>query len=59
MAFPSVAAGTVAAVAALAIHTGRPPRGAMGLSELVNDPAPMLAELHQRGLIAARFEGAH
>jgi hypothetical protein len=58
MAFPSVAAGTVAAVAALACHTGSPPRGAMGLSELVNDPAPMLAELHQRGLTAARFEGA-
>ncbi|MBT8240022.1 MAG: hypothetical protein KJN63_02200 [Acidimicrobiia bacterium] len=58
MALPSVAAGTVAAVAALVVHAGHPHRGAMGLSELVDDPAPMLAELHKRGLTAARFEGA-
>ncbi|MFW2381731.1 MAG: hypothetical protein ACN4GZ_08245 [Acidimicrobiales bacterium] len=58
MVFPSVAAGTVAAVAAIDIHNGTPPRGAMGLAELADDPAIMLAELHRRGISAARFGGA-
>ncbi len=59
MVFPSVAAGTVAAVAALEVHFRGPKRGAMGVAELAGDPAAMLTELHRRGLTAARFEGAH
>jgi hypothetical protein len=58
MVSPSVAAGTVAAVAALEIHSHSPRTGAMGVAEMAADPGPMLAELHRRGLTAARFEGA-
>jgi hypothetical protein len=57
MVFPSVATGAVAAVAAREVHLGSPRRGAMGLAELAGDPAIMLAELHRRGVTAARFEG--
>lgn len=55
--FPSVAAGTVAAVAALSVHFDSPPTGALGVAELQPDPSAMLEELHRRGLTAARFEG--
>jgi hypothetical protein len=58
MVFPSVAAGTVAAVAALQVHSGATPRGAMGLAELTTHPASFLVELHRRGVTAARFVGA-
>ncbi len=58
MVFPSVAAGSVAAVAALTIHNGGVRRGAMGLAELTENPAEMLHELHRRGVVAARFVGS-
>ncbi len=56
--FPSVAAGSVAAVAASMIHRDSPPRGAMGLAELTDSPAKFLGELHRRGVVAARFVGS-
>lgn len=53
---PSVAAGTVAAVVALALVRGSFSPGAYGLSEI--DEAPrILQELHRRGVKAARFGG--
>ena len=56
---PAVAAGTVAAVAALWAVEGRVARaGAAGLAELVPDPVPFLHELGRRGIRAAVFEGA-
>lgn len=53
---PSVAAGTTAAVCALAGANGELPSGAFGLSELA-EPGPMLRSLHVRGVQAAIFEG--
>ena len=54
---PAVAAGAVAAVAALWAAEGRLRRtGAGGLAELV-EPVPFLAELARRGVRAAIFEG--
>lgn len=56
--YPSVAAGTVAAVIALHVQEADPPVGAMGAGELLDDPRPLLRELHRRGLRAARFHGS-
>ena len=54
---PGVAAGTVAAVAALWAGEGRLQRlGAGGLAELVA-PVPFLGELARRGVKAAVFDG--
>ena len=54
---PGVAAGAVAALAALAAAGGELARpGAGGLAELA-DPLPMLRELRDRGVKAATFEG--
>jgi hypothetical protein len=54
---PGVAAGTVAAMAAVALIEGRLRRpGAGGLAELV-EPTPFLAALAERGVKAAVFEG--
>ena len=56
---PAVAAGTVAAVAAVEAGAGRLLRpGAGGLAELVTDPLPLLRDLWDRGVRAAVFEGA-
>ena len=56
---PAVAAGTVAAVAAVWIDERRMARpGAAGLGELVADPLPFLQALAARGIRAAVFEGA-
>ncbi len=46
---PSVAAGTVAAVASLGILAGEYPAGAFGLSE-IEDVASFLRRLHRRGV---------
>lgn len=55
---PAVAAGAVAAVAALFAADGRLTRtGAAGLASLV-EPVPFLAELARRGVKAAAFEGS-
>lgn len=55
---PAVAAGAVAALAAIFAVDGRMRRhGAAGLAELV-DPVPFLAALAERGVRAAVFEGA-
>jgi len=54
---PAVAAGAVAAVAAVAVLEGRVRRrGAGGLASLV-DSLPLLTELAHRGVRAAVFEG--
>jgi hypothetical protein len=54
---PAAAAGSVAAVAAWFVATGRVVRsGAGGLAELV-EPIPFLGELARRGVRAAVFEG--
>ncbi|CAN5849687.1 hypothetical protein BH24ACT3_BH24ACT3_17140 [soil metagenome] len=54
---PAVAAGAVAALAAVWAGTGRLTRvGAAGLAELV-EPLPFLTELARRGVKAAVFEG--
>jgi CTP:molybdopterin cytidylyltransferase MocA len=56
---PAVAAGTVAAVAAVWTASGRLSRpGAAGLAELVTEPVPFLRELSRRGVKAAVFEGS-
>ena len=56
---PAVAAGGVAAVAAIWAASGRLARsGAAGLAEMVTSPADFLAELARRGVKAAVFEGA-
>ena len=56
---PAVAAGTVAAVSALWAHDNRFARtGAGGLGELVGDTASFLADLAERGVKAAVFEGS-
>jgi hypothetical protein len=55
---PAIAAGTVAAVAAVAAGAGDLERsGAGGLAALVADPLPMLRDLWERGVRAAAFEG--
>jgi hypothetical protein len=55
---PAVAAGAVAALAAVWQAEGRIVRhGAGGLAELV-EPLPFLVELARRGVRAAVFEGA-
>ena len=55
---PGVAAGCVAAVAALWAGSARLERaGAAGLAELAG-PVPFLAELSRRGVRAAAFDGA-
>lgn len=54
---PAVAAGTVAAVAAIWAVGGRLARpGAGGLAEMVSDPLPFLHELADRGVRAAIFD---
>lgn len=54
---PAVAAGAVAAVAARAVGDGTiARRGAFGLAAL-EDPLPLLADLADRGIRAAAFEG--
>ena len=56
---PAVAAACVAAVSAVWAAGGRFRRaGAGGLADLVADPVPFLAELAERGVRAAVFEGA-
>ncbi len=54
MDFPTVAAGTVAAVAAAAVVAGEAPVGAVGLA-LWDDPFSLLKELHRRGVKVAEF----
>lgn len=54
---PGVAAGAVAAVAALWVAEGRVPPGSAGLAA-VDDGLGLLAELARRGVRAAVFEGA-
>jgi hypothetical protein len=55
---PAVAAGAVAALAAVWTVQGRLRRhGAAGMAELV-EPLPFLLELARRGVRAAVFEGA-
>jgi hypothetical protein len=54
---PAVAAGAVAAVAAVAVGDGTIARhGAFGLAA-VEDPLPLLADLADRGIRAATFQG--
>lgn len=53
---PSVAAATVAAVAALAAGREQAPIGANGLARW-DDPAALLGELHRRGVRTATFTG--
>jgi hypothetical protein len=55
---PAVAAGAVAALAALWTGNGRLRRtGSGGLAELV-EPLPFLSALHERGVRAAMFDGS-
>jgi hypothetical protein len=54
---PADICGTVAAVTARWVLEGRSATGAFGLSE-VPDPRPFLAELADRGVTVASFEGA-
>lgn len=55
---PAIAAGTVAAVAAVAAARGElQVAGAAGLAALVSDPLPLLRALWDRGVRAATFEG--
>ena len=53
---PAVAAGAVAALAALAVGRGEVPAGARGLAGAV-EPVPFLGELARRGVKAATFVG--
>jgi hypothetical protein len=56
---PAVAAGAVAAVAAVWVSSGRGDRpGAAGLGELVADAVPFLHELARRGVRAAAFDAS-
>jgi hypothetical protein len=56
---PAMAAGTVAAVAAVWAADGRLARpGSAGLAELVDEPVSFLHELGRRGVRAAIFEGS-
>ena len=55
---PAVCAGAVAAASVLwALRGGLSGPGAGGLSELVGDPGPFLAELARRGVSVEAFEG--
>jgi hypothetical protein len=55
---PAIAAGTVAAIAAVAAAAGDLERtGAGGLASKVRDPLPLLQQLWDRGVRAAAFEG--
>jgi hypothetical protein len=55
---PAIAAGTVAAVAAVWAATGRlEGTGTAGLASVVGDPLPFLRDLRERGVRAAAFEG--
>lgn len=54
---PAVAAGAVAAVAALWVADGQIAPGAAGLASTVS-PVPFLAELARRGIKAAAFDGS-
>ena len=55
---PAIAAGTVAAVAAVAAAAGTlEGPGAGGLAAFVTDPLPLLRDLWDRGVRAAAFEG--
>lgn len=57
---PAVAAGTVAAIAAMLAHEGALVRlGAGGLAELVQDTTSALERLAALGVKAAVFEGGH
>ena len=53
---PSVAAGTLAAVAAAEVLGERVPTGANGLAAW-SHPKAVLAELHRRGVRVATFSG--
>ena len=53
---PSVAAGTVAAVSAIAAGRGLAPIGANGLVRW-DAPGALLTELHRRGVKVAAFSG--
>ena len=55
---PALAAGAVAAVAAVAVATGLTPPGAAGLAVLLPDPLPLLLELANRGVRCATFAGS-
>ncbi|HET9689653.1 MAG TPA: NAD(P)-dependent oxidoreductase [Acidimicrobiales bacterium] len=55
---PAIAAGAVAATAAIAAGSHRLPAGAAGLAVLADDPGPWLADLGRRGVPAWLFEGA-
>lgn len=57
MAYPSVAAGAVGAVAALKIGIEPAIPGACGVGEL-DAALPMLQDLHDRGIRAATYEGS-
>jgi saccharopine dehydrogenase-like NADP-dependent oxidoreductase len=55
---PALAAGVVAATAAVWAGTGRLSRpGAAGLAELIGDPAGFLAECDRRGVHTSVFDG--
>jgi hypothetical protein len=54
---PAVAAGAVAALAAVQVAEGNLAPGAAGLASLV-DPVPFLAELARRGVKVAAFAGS-
>ena len=54
---PAVAAGAVAALAAVAVARGEVAAGARGLAGSV-EPVPFLAELARRGIKAAAFVGS-
>jgi hypothetical protein len=54
---PAVAAGAVAAQAALAVAGGTVRAGAAGLAGIA-DPVPLLQDLARRGVKAAAFQGA-
>jgi saccharopine dehydrogenase-like NADP-dependent oxidoreductase len=56
MDYPSVAAGTVSAVVAIAAAREQAPLGASGLCGW-DDPATLLVELHNRGVQVASFSG--
>jgi hypothetical protein len=54
---PAVAAGAVAALAAVAVARGEVPPGARGLGAAI-ETVPFLAELARRGVKAAAFVGS-
>ena len=55
---PGLAAGAVAAMAAVATGTGLARTGAAGLAVLLPDPLPLLQELANRGVRCATFSGS-